>query len=60
MLKGAEPGRIRVAAMCAHTVSAREVISLRGQLVFVTKMTVKGALEMIFGGEKYIKNTTNC
>lgn len=47
MLKGAEPGRIRVAAMCAHTVSAREVISLRGQLVFVTKMTIKGALEMI-------------
>ena len=47
ILKGAEPGRIRVAAMCAHTVSAREVISLRGQLVFVTKMTIKGVLEMI-------------
>lgn len=33
--------------MCAHTVSAREAISLRVQLVFVTKMTIKGALEMI-------------
>lgn len=33
--------------MCAHTVSAREVISLLGQFVFVTKMTIKGALEMI-------------
>lgn len=33
--------------MCAHTVSAREVIFLRGQLVFVTKMTIKGTLEMI-------------
>ena len=33
--------------MCAHTVSAREVIFLRGQLVFVTKMTIKGVLEMI-------------
>lgn len=33
--------------MCAHTVSERKVIFLRGQLVFVTKMTIKGALEMI-------------
>lgn len=33
--------------MCAHTVSTREVISLRRQLVFVTKMTIKATLEMI-------------
>ena len=60
MLKGAEPGRIvGCGNVCAHSQRKGGHFPARAAC-FCNKNDHQGRARDDFGGEKYIKNTTNC
>ena len=60
ILKGAEPGRIEGCGnVCAHSQRKGGHFPARAAC-FCNKNDHQGRARDDFGGEKYIKNTTNC
>ncbi|WP_216822218.1 hypothetical protein, partial [Prevotella sp. P4-67] len=60
ILKGAEPGRIEGCGnVCAHSQRKGGHFPARAAC-FCDKNDYQGHARDDFGGEKYIKNTTNC